>query len=149
MAPRLRLLALAAAISLVVACSGRDPLAPSDVSGLWLSAWPQTTQITNAPDTLVLDGRGGGGIRSRVWLDPIQEGQPPRELWASSSVTWQIQRDDVFFRWCLQVPGEPAVRCPDGPPQLAGRLRADGMLWIGPTSMASSMSALPWRRAAR
>ena len=143
----LRLAALASGLALVAACNGNDPLAPRDITGTWLSAWPQTTQITNVPDTLVVESRGGGRIRARRWLDPLTPGAPPREVWAEGPVRWEIRGDSVLFSWCLQVPGEAPQSCPDGQWTLSGRMhRDDGMLWIGPNSMVSSMSALPWKR---
>lgn len=143
--PRLGTLALG--FALVAGCNGHDPLAPRDIAGVWLSAWPQTTQITNVPDTLVLDSRGGGRIRARRWLDPLTPGGAPREVWAEGPVRWEIRGDSALFGWCMQVPGEPPPSCPDGQWALSGRMhRDDGMLWIGPTSPVSSLSALPWKR---
>lgn len=150
MTPGARLLALAAATALVASCStAHDPLAPHDIAGTWISAWPSTTQLINNPDTLVLDSRGGGRIRARIWLDPLGPGGPPRQVWAAAPVEYEIRRDDVFVRWCLQAPEQPPVACTFDGFRMAGRFRRDGMLWIGPTDLASSLSALPWARLSR
>lgn len=147
MRPHLRRCALTLGLALVAACEGDDPLAPRDIAGVWLSARPQTTQVVNVPDTLALYSRGDGRIKARTWLDPLTPGGPYREAWMSSPVRWVIRGDSVLFSWCLQVPGQPPLACPEGQWQMSGRIhRDDGMLWIGPTSLVSSLSALPWRR---
>ena len=142
----IRRLALGLGLALASGCGSHDPLAPRDVAGVWLSAWPQTTQVVNVPDTLVIDSRGGGRIRARLWLEPLTPGGPPREDWAESPVRWAIRGDSVLFHWCVQVPAQPPQVCPEGQWSRSGRFQEDGMLWIGPNSMVSSMSALPWKR---
>lgn len=147
MTARARLLAIAAAAALVAACAGgRDPLAPEDIAGTWISAWPSTTQLIDDPDTLVLDSRGGGRIRARVWLPPVAPGGPNRQVWGAAPVEYEIRRDDVFVRWCLRAPEMAVVGCTFDGFGMAGRIHEDRMLWIGPTDMASSLSALPWAR---
>ena len=147
MTPRARLLAFVAATALVAACDNApDPLAPGDIAGTWISAWPSTTQLINNPDTLVLDGRGGGRIRARMWLESPTPGGPPRQVWGAAPVEYEIRRDDVFVRWCLQTPERPPETCTVDGFRMAGRLQRDGMLWIGPTDMSSSLSPLPWAR---
>ena len=148
MTARTRLLAFAAATMIVAACS-HDPFGPGDIAGTWISAWPTTATGIGNPDTLVLDSRGGGRIKARVWLDPEVPGGPVRQVWGAGPVEYQIQRDDVFLRWCLTIPEQPPAACSAEGYATAGVLRRDGMLWIGPTSLASSMSYLPWARLSR
>lgn len=148
MSPRARLLAFVTATT-VAACNGRDPLAPGDIAGTWISAWPTTTHLINIPDTLVFDGRGGGMMRALRWLEPEATGIPLQQVWVAGPVEYEIRRDDVFVRWCLQIPGKPPVTCTFDGFRMAGRLRRDGMLWIGPTDLASSLAATPWMRLSR
>jgi hypothetical protein len=147
MSARSRLAAFVAATALVAAC-GHDPFGPADIAGTWISAWPTTMAGITDPDTLILDSRGGGRIALRIWLDPVTPGGAPTQAWGAGDVQYRIQRDDVFLRWCVQVPGRDPAACPADGYALAGGLRRDGMLWIGPTSMVSSMAYLPWQRAA-
>ena len=144
-----RLLMIAAATVLVVACDGHDPLGPGDVAGTWVQDHPAIGEGELPPDTLVLDRRGGGRIKAHVWLDPVAPGGASRAVWGSGPVDYLIRRDDVFLRWCVQAPGLPAVRCPPDGFRMAGLLRRDGRLWIGPTAMTSSLAYMPWVRVAR
>ena len=148
MTPRSRLLAIVAATALVAACDRHDPLGPEDISGTWVQGSPRDVRLPE-PETLVINKRGGGRIKTHRWLDPLTPGGEYRPVWASGPVEYEIGRDDVFLRWCVQVPEQPPVSCTFDGYGTAGSLRKDGTLWIGPTSMVSSLAWMPWDRVSR
>ena len=140
MKPRLSRVAV---LALLVGCDSDDAVGPQDFTGTWLPAGRHGSFGREGPDTLVLDVRGGGRVAFQV-----QTSNPDGTWatgWASSPVRYRLSGRDVLLRWCAET-STAVAGCADewG---WRGRFGRDGLLWIGPTSPASSMSAQPWRRA--
>ena len=138
--------AMLAAVALGCGGGGSEILAPRELAGTWLSAWREPAFITGGPDTLVLDGHGGGRMARRLFIDATLPGETARMEWATGDVQYRVVGRSVYLRACLHAPTIEFI-CDPGSWPLVGRFGEDGMLWVGPTSLTSSMSALPWRRA--
>jgi hypothetical protein len=141
---RARLSATVVAFCLLAGC-GDDGLSPRDVAGAWVFAGPRPTEWPSEPDTLVIDGRGGGRI-AQLWTD-FPPGGTPTFTWLRGEIRYRLRGEEILLTWCLERPGY-AVDCAPGY-HSKGTLDRDGALWIGPTSLASSLSAQPWTRVGR
>ena len=130
---------------LLIAGCGDDGLSPRDVAGTWVFAGPRPTELPSEPDTLVIDGRGGGRIAQR-WTD-FPPGGAPTSTWLRGEISYRLRGDGILLTWCLERPGS-SVDCVPGY-HSRGTLDRDGALWIGPTALASSLSAQPWTRSGR
>ena len=133
-----------AAFCLLAGC-GDDGLSPRDIAGTWVFAGPRPAEVPIGPDTLVIDRRGGGRI-AQLWTD-YPPGGAPASTWLRGEIRYRLRDDGILLTWCLEKPGY-SVDCAPGY-HSRGSLDRDGMLWIGPTSLASSVSAQPWKRIGR
>ena len=133
----------AVAALLLAGCASDDALGPQDFTGTWLSASREGNFGLAGPDTLVLDGRGGGRIAlRRHWTTGAEQ---PELVWTAGAIRYRFSGRDVLLSWC-PAPAGWVADCIGGW-HYRGRFGRDGMLWIGPTSPISSASAQPWRRA--
>ena len=140
--------AVIAAACLVVSCGDGDLFGPRLLAGIWLSAWPRPDDVPSVADTLILDGHGGGRINWQVVRPPVTPGGPPRWEWQAGTVRYRLDRGAVYLRPCIPA-SDTDGGCDTAAWPLLGHVRDDGMLYIGPSSLASSMAPLPWRRASR
>ena len=139
-----RLRASVVLLCLVAGC-GDDGLSPRDVSGTWVFAGPRPTDFPSERDTLVIDGRGGGRI-ALLWTDNAPAGAPT-STWLRGEIRYRLRGDAILLAWCLPSAGNRIACEPDF--HSRGTVDGDGTLWIGPTSLASSVSAQPWTRFRR
>jgi hypothetical protein len=138
---RWRWLAVAWFAGLLAGCGDRDVFGPRLVAGTWITAQPPSEDIV-FPDTLVLDSRGAGRIHVQV------HAESPQPTWVASAVRHRMDAGTVLIQYCLRY-GPYEGDCEPGVWQLRGRLAADGRLYIGPSSMASSVAPRPWARLRR
>jgi hypothetical protein len=136
-----RHLAVALWLGILAGCDDGDLFAPRLVAGTWTSVQPPVAEVL-IPDTLMLDGRGGGRMHVQVYT-----GQDQR-TWVASPVRYRMESQSILIQYCLRY-GPNDGDCEPGAWQLRGRLADDDTMYIGPASPISSVGPRPWVRRRR